>query len=227
MRYQWLNKKEGCDRRVLVFFNGWGQDSRVAAHLSADADTDVLMLYAYHDGQDFDFSSLGKYAEADVAAWSMGVWYASRRAALKTLNVRRAVALCGTPWAIDDLLGIPCGVFEATLTGLSPRSLEKFAMRMAGGAAAYRKSPLSGRNSRDFDDVRSELQWWREHYASAADDPQEGIRWQKALIGLADGIFPPENQLRAWERAAVPSVQVECPHDPLAGMSSWDEVLGF
>lgn len=221
MRYQWL-VKNGNDR-LIVFFNGWGQDAGAVAHLSAGAD--VLMLYAYHDGTDFEFSTLWEYKDIDIAAWSMGVWYASLldwEKLKEKLNVRRTVALCGTMQAIDDDLGIPTGVFEATLSGLMPRSLEKFGMRMAGGVADYRKSPLSKAGSRTFEDIRDELVWWKDHFRRPV--PGEVV-WQKALVGLRDGIFPLENQLKAWVLAGVDTVEKDLPHYPLAEMGSWDEVF--
>lgn len=223
MRHQWLVKKGSG--RLIVFFNGWGQDAAAVAHLSGEAD--VLMLYAYHDGADFDFSSLQKYGQVDVAAWSMGVWYASLldwKKLKEDLNICHMVALCGTMPAIDDTLGIPMAVFEATLSGLTPRSLEKFAMRMAGGGADYRESPLSKAGSRSFEDIRDELAWWKDRFRL----PVSGeVVWQKALVGLRDGIFPPENQLRAWERAGVDTVEKDLPHYPLAAMGSWNEVFDF
>lgn len=221
MRYQWLVKNGGD--RLIVFFNGWGQDAATVAHLSAEAD--ALMLYAYHDRADFDFSSLQKYGQVDVAAWSMGVWYASLldwEKLKEKLNIRHTVALCGTMPAIDDALGIPVGVFEATLSGLTPRSLEKFAVRMAGGVSAYREGPLPKAGSRSFEDVRDELAWWKDHFRR----PVPGkVVWQKALVGLRDGIFPPENQLKAWALAAVDTVEKDLPHYPLAAMGSWEEVF--
>lgn len=221
MKHQWLAKKGGD--RLIVFFNGWGQDARAVAHLSGEAD--VLMLYAYHGGKDFDFSSLQEYGQVDVAAWSMGVWYASLldwEKLKEKLNIRRAVALCGTMPAIDDTLGIPAAVFEATLSGLTPRSLEKFVLRMAGGVTAYREGPLSQAGSRSFEDVRAELAWWKDRFRV----PDKAI-WQKALVGLQDGIFPPENQSRAWAQAGVDTVEKDMPHYPLAGMKSWNEVFEF
>ena len=221
MRHQWLAKKDSD--RLIVFFNGWGQHAAAVAHLSAEAD--VLMLYAYHDGEDFAFASLQKYEQVDVAAWSMGVWYASLLdwGKLKEkLNIRRMVALCGTMPAIDDTFGIPIAVFDATLSGLTSRSLEKFAMRMAGGVTAYREGPLSQVGIRSFEDIRAELAWWKDHFRA----PDKGI-WQKALIGRQDGIFPPENQLRSWAQASVGTVEKELPHYPFAAMESWNEVFGF
>lgn len=105
------------------------------------------MFYAYHSEGDFDFSSLAGYPQCEVAAWSMGVWYASRLKALQDVQPTRTVALCGTPWPIDDRYGIPRAVFDATLAGLSPRSVEKFVVRMEGGVAAYRQSPFRSREA--------------------------------------------------------------------------------
>ena len=221
MRHQWLVKKGGD--RLIVFFNGWGQDARAVAHLSTEAD--VLMFYAYHDGKDFDFSSLQKYGQVDVAAWSRGVWYASLmdwEKLKEKLNIRQMVALCGTMPAIDDTLGIPAAVFEATLSGLTPRSLEKFVLRMAGGVTTYREGPLSQAGTRSFEDIRDELAWWKDRFRV----PDKRI-WQKALVGLQDGIVPPGNQSRAWAQVGVGTVEKELPHYPLAGMRSWDEVFEF
>ena len=115
MKHQWICKHTEGARRVLLFFNGWGQDSRAVARLSCPQDTDVVMFYAYHSEGDFDFSSLAGYPQCEVAAWSMGVWYASRLKALQDVQPTRTVALCGTPWPIDDRYGIPRAVFDATL----------------------------------------------------------------------------------------------------------------
>lgn len=226
MRQNWIRKAPGNDTLVL-FFNGWGQDARAVEHLRAEG-ADVLMLYAYHDVREFDLSVLQDYAAVDVAAWSMGVWYAARTVDASGWKIRRAVALCGTEWPIDDRRGIPRAVFEATLAGLTPRSLEKFSMRMAGGVAAYRQSPLCAESSRSFDDVRTELQWWRDREASRGEDaPGGGVLWQKALVGTDDGIFPARNQLQAWQQAGVRTVCRPCAHYPFAGMTCWDEVFGF
>lgn len=185
------------------------------------------MFYAYHSEGDFDFSSLAGYPQCEVAAWSMGVWYASRLKALQDVQPTRTVALCGTPWPIDDRYGIPRAVFDATLAGLSPRSVEKFVVRMEGGVAAYRQSPLSQPGSRSFEDVRSELEWWHRQCLSQGEAPLI-LGWQKALVGLSDAIFPPENQLRAWQRAGVqPCSQAQLPHDPFSSFGSWDQVFDF
>ena len=218
MRHIWI-KRRGSDRLIL-FFNGWGQDERAVAHLATEAD--VLMLYAYHDGADFDFSGLAAYRTVDLAAWSMGVWRASAVLWPAGLAFRRAIALCGTMTPVGDRQGIPDAVFEATLRGLSPRTLEKFNIRMAGGLSAYRASPLYG-GGRDFSDVRDELAWWAGRKTAAA----PGCIWQTALIGTQDGIFPPENQRRAWAQTGVRTVERESPHYPMGKMTSWEDVFGI
>lgn len=225
MKQLWIGKRKG-NGTLILFFNGWGQDARAVERLRAEG-ADVLMLYAYHDGQPFDGSVLRDYAAVDVAAWSMGVWAAARTVDAREWKIRRAVALCGTERPIDDRRGIPRGVFEATLSSLTPRSLEKFAMRMAGGVAAYRQSPLAAGGSRSFDDVRAELQWWRDTEAALSDASGNGVLWQKALVGMNDGIFPAQNQLYAWEQSGVRTVQRDCAHYPFAGMERWDEAFDF
>ena len=70
MKYKWLNKSN--NKKLIVFFNGWGMDEKVVSHLSFN-DFDVLMFYNYTDTDksDFDFSN---YEYKILLAWSMGVY---------------------------------------------------------------------------------------------------------------------------------------------------------
>ena len=44
MEYKWLNRKNNS--KLIVFFNGWGMDENIVAHLEFD-EYDVLMFYDY------------------------------------------------------------------------------------------------------------------------------------------------------------------------------------
>lgn len=222
MRYEWI-ARNGC-RRLILFFNGWGMDSSAVASLEAGS-ADVLMLYAYHmeDGG-FDFSFLSRYERTDVVAWSMGVWYVSAFGLHGFPPVDRSVALCGTPEGVDDTCGIQANVFSATLSSLSPRSLEKFAVRMCGGRAAYDAGPLKNAHGRGFEDSAAELAWWDRNVSLR---PSGNIHWDVALVSKDDMIFPQANQLASWGVHGTRTVAMDIPHFPFGCFGSWDDILGI
>ena len=59
MKYKWLNKKN--NKKVILFFNGWGMDDSVVKHLNPE-DYDVIMYYDYNS-LDADFSPVENYFE--------------------------------------------------------------------------------------------------------------------------------------------------------------------
>lgn len=78
MRRVWL-KKNG-NKRVILFFSGWGLDERAVSHMTGESD--VLMLYDYRNIEGEKAPVLNGYESIDVIAWSMGVWASFRLASL-------------------------------------------------------------------------------------------------------------------------------------------------
>lgn len=222
MKHEWISRRG--NKHLVLFFNGWGMDSAAVSHLRADG-TDVLMLYAYHEkDEEFDFSSLLGYERVDLAAWSMGVWYVSVFGTHGFPPIGRAVALCGTPEGVDDAFGIPEAVFAATLSSLSPRSLEKFVVRMCGGRSAYDAGPLNGAHGRAFEDAAAELAWWGDN---ASRRPVGNVRWDAALVSSSDMIFPCAGQSASWNSRSVRAVTMDVPHFPFDRFGSWDDIIGI
>ena len=102
MRYKWLNQ-DSNNRKVLLFFNGWGMDECVVKHLDCE-DYDVLMFYDYNSLEtDFDFDLLKTYTEIALIAWSMGTMIATL---FPQINSKNRTAINGTLKSIDTEYGI-------------------------------------------------------------------------------------------------------------------------
>ncbi|MBD5316242.1 MAG: DUF452 family protein [Bacteroides sp.] len=185
------------ERRLLIFFCGWGSDASVARSLKFRG-YDTLAVWDYRSP---DFPAIpDRYEEIVVAAWSFGVAAAACFiAARPELPVTRRVAFNGTLHPVSDSLGIPEAIFSGTLSGLNERSLAKFYRRMAG--CREFEAPLRP----DIAALQDELR------AIAALSVPQSV-WDFAFISDDDRIIPPENQHRAWQ--GTPRRSVEGGHLP-------------
>ena len=190
-----------------LFFAGWGMDSRAfawAADSPHTASCDFAVCYDYTD-MELDGAAIRTYSEVRVRAWSLGVYAASLVLPGLGCNVRRAVAINGTLWPVDDELGIPHAVYDATAASLSAESLERFNRRMCG---AHRPVFEARRPMRTVDSLRAELLHIRN---SAADRSRPQFTgWTQAVLSSRDRIFPIANLRRAW--AATPQLELDEPH---------------
>ena len=189
---------------LTILFAGWGMDSLLVEPLGS-VSGDLMVCYDYTD-LDFNPAAAAEYDRLHVAGWSMGVWAAS--AVCGGLKPDSAVAVNGTPWPVDDMLGIPEAVFEATLRTLSPLSLQKFRRRMCGSQQALELF-MSHEPARGFEDLRSELAAIARAVQCAKVDAS---LWTDAVVGAQDLIFPAANQLRAWQKAGVDAQTVQAAH---------------
>ncbi len=184
--------------RLLMVFLGWGMSPEPFISLSKPG-YDVMLLWNYRPAGDDSFDCLRRmidgYSEIVVVAWSFGVVAASYVLdALSDLPFTRTIAVNGTPRHIDRCMGIPPAVFALTLRGLSPAAVVKFNTRMF----ADEKERIwfeSYPSTRGFESVQAELNLFGElpPYNSSAN------RWNFAVVGGKDAIFPPANQSACWE----------------------------
>lgn len=138
-------------------------------------------------------------------AWSMGVWVACQTLAGKEYPYGMRLAVNGTPFPIHDTKGIPEAIFQGTLENFSEPVLIRFRRRICGSAAQV-KIFLSHHPYREIDDLHQELAaLWT---AVKARPAVEWI-WDKAVVGMNDKIFPPQNQREAWQGVAVEEVDAE------------------
>ena len=195
-----------------LFFAGWGMDSRPfawAADSPHTADCDFAVCYDYTDIQldkvNQANAQLHGYSEVRVRAWSLGVYAASLVLPDMGCAISTAVAINGTLWPVDDELGIPHAVYDATAASLSAESLERFNRRMCG---AHRAVFESRRPLRSVDSLRAELLHIRECAADRSRPQFTG--WTQAVLSSRDKIFPIANMRRAW--FATPQLELDEPH---------------
>ena len=195
-----------------LFFAGWGMDSRPfawAADSPHTADCDFAVCYDYTDIQldkvNQANAQLHGYSKVRVRAWSLGVYAASLVLPDMGCAISTAVAINGTLWPVDDELGIPHAVYDATAANLSAESLERFNRRMCG---AHRAVFEQRRPLRSVDSLRAELLHIRECAADRTRPQFTG--WTQAVLSSRDKIFPIANMRRAWP--ATPQLELDEPH---------------
>lgn len=196
-------------RRLILFFAGWGMDSRPFTHLGREG-YDTAVVWDYSDPEPIPAELLAPYGEICVVAWSFGVPYAARfiAASRDRQPITRCIAVNGTLSPVDDLRGIPADLFHATLRGLTPRSVEKFNRRMTGGGAASALFTSSA-PERSIESLAAEL----ERVEADGEAPDPGF--DSVYISGADRIIPPDNQHRAWHgRAPIKELGPDSPHMP-------------
>ena len=195
-----------------LFFAGWGMDSRPfawAADAPHTADCDFAVCYDYTDIQldkvNQANAQLHGYSKVRVRAWSLGVYAASLVLPDMGCAISTAVAINGTLWPVDDELGIPHAVYDATAANLTAESLERFNRRMCG---AHRAVFEQRRPLRSVDSLRAELLHIRECAADRTRPQFTG--WTQAVLSSRDKIFPIANMRRAWP--ATPQLELDEPH---------------
>lgn len=177
--------------RLLLIYAGWSTDESAFASLRCNG-YDIAVASDYTDLTPLNISG---YDEVVLLAWSLGVHAAELTAT--NLPLTLTIAVCGTPTPADDLMGIPVAIWKATAEGLTEASLTKFRRRMG---ATYLP-----RGSRSIEELKREL---IEFPTTAVD-----FRWDRAIIATGDRIFPPENQLHAWQgRAEI--TEIDASHTP-------------
>lgn len=76
----------------------------------------------------------------------MGVWAASQTVPQLSspgtsgegIHMANSIAINGTPYPIDQHMGIPPAIYHGTLDGLTGASLHKFLRRMCANGAAFK-----------------------------------------------------------------------------------------
>ncbi|NTU67786.1 MAG: DUF452 family protein [Chlorobiaceae bacterium] len=224
MKGEWL-VREGREA-LLLLFNGWGMDRRVADWLRVawpdPATHDLVVLYDYRDRHlpEGLGSEMARYGAVDLVAWSLGV-----RVALDSGlgGIRRAVALNGTPHPIDAARGIPPETFTGTLEHWCDATRSRFERRMfAGQECDVRIGQV--RSARTSPDQQAELRAIADAVSAAGATPEPSWGFSKAIIGGRDLVFLPENQRTAWRGTPISEIAA-MPHFPFFHLAGWTEVL--
>lgn len=210
MKIQEIQK--GSGKTLVLVFDGWGVSPEVFATLRFPADADVWVLYDYRS---LDMpESYSSFEEIHIVAWSLGVWVATFLRN-RFSHVVSTTAICGTPFPIHDVWGIPVDIFVGTLRNMTSDGIRRFDRRMCGDRVTLEKYMMLP--SVSVTEKAEELQFLYGEIMSEefSVETVSGF-WQRAIISDADRIFPSANQLAYWQgRAEV--LETDAPHLPFYG----------
>ena len=114
----------------------------------------------------------------------------------------------GMDYQICERRGIPPAIYQGTLDGLTGASLHKFLRRMCADSIAFRQF-LERTPRRPLDEIRDELACIARLDAEL---PDATLTWTEAVVGRADRIIPPANQLTAWYELGTPVRETDDAH---------------
>lgn len=235
MEFNWLEMEEYDT--VAVFVMGWAAGWEELMHLIPDGRSvpeiipdgcDVVAVYDYRDSTLIGSGSyadrlrhtaaehlemLSGYKHKYLFAWSFGVWVAEQITDGMTFD--RAVAFNGTPLPVNHIYGIEPRRMEITVAGLQKGGMEAFNRRTYGSYYEQFSDVLSPRtleeNIRELADLQAGVLADPRPSIAYLPSAMDAFRWDKAIVGADDMIFPPENMKRYWgSRAEV----LPLPHFP-------------
>ncbi len=210
MKYKWLQKQN--NNRLIVFFNGWGMDENIVSHLNC-GDYDVVVFYDYNSLE--TDADLSLYKEKYIVCWSMGVMVSCLE---ETKRIREGaetyVAICGTPFPINNDYGIPEKIYNMTIKGFSELSSKKFVSRMF----------IDGNipkivTERSLESQKSELIQLLKYQA------KDSIKFDKVVVAEKDIIIPTKNQLNYWSKTDAYITYTPSGHCPFLLYNKWAELV--
>jgi biotin synthesis protein BioG len=210
--------KQSDNKKLILFFNGWGMDASIVNHLASD-DSDVCMFFDYDGDFKIENALYDFYQEIHLIAWSMGVWAAEQALKNSALKVNHSIAINGTLKPIDDVFGIPKAIFKGTIDQFSERNLKKFQRRMFLNKTDYDWFS-ERRGERELVDQLKELKSIYKAYKDEANI----FTFAKVIIGQNDLIFPYQNQLNFWKNHSNVEI-LEMAHFPFHTFKTWTQLL--
>lgn len=205
MKYKWLNK-EVSNKKLILFFNGWGMDEWVVKHLDSK-DYDVLMFYDYNSlDTDFDWKIIESYSEKNLISWSMGVMIGTKF--IKSISLSQSVAINGTLKPIDIDFGIHPKIYDLTINGFDENGRKRFINSMFEESTELYCQ-------RKLEEQHSELIALKKYSAS------EEFKYNKVLISNNDKIIPTKSQTKFW--GIEPNLKGG--HCPFLQFKEWGDLL--
>lgn len=216
MQYHWIRQNEDNDK-LIVFFAGWSFDYKPFEFLDCK-DYDVLFIFDYNEIN--SLPQLKHYKNKYLITWSMGVFVAYLQKDY-FLDFDKKIAVNGTPFPVDDKLGIPQKPFLLTLrhakTGLEGKFYQNIFAK-ENEYSNYEKTPVA----RTIENRESELKALYEKIKST--ELKYENFYDYALISKFDKIIPTQNQINFWQENAVYKL-LESGHFPFYNFKSWDDIL--
>ena len=193
-------------KNLVLIFLGYGQDKNPFNSLNTVTRDDIAIVYDYQD-LSFDESLYQEYESITLIAWSMGVMIAPIVLS-NTAKLFKKIALNGTVQGIDDTLGIPPSLWQATIDSLTEQTYLKFVRRMCSDTSLYEEY-LQNKPQRALESFKSELISLQ---AIAKQKKQNNFEYDLAIVGNKDKIIAPKRQLLSWSNAHVLVKQTEIAH---------------
>ncbi|TWI29880.1 pimeloyl-ACP methyl esterase BioG family protein [Paracoccus sulfuroxidans] len=200
MRAQWLRRDGG--RELTLVLSGWAVGAMPFAHLAGRGD--VLLLDDYRD-EALPLALIAPWRRFRLLAYSLGVGVAAR--IWGQIAPERSVAVCGTPFAAHETLGIAPEIYASTQAAVTPEGMARFARR----AGCTLPPDL------DFAALAQELDLLRGR--QAPDIPP----FDRIHAGKRDRIFTHAAMTAGW--AGRPIDWHDSGHNPFPMWRSWDEVF--
>jgi len=217
MNIYWHTKNNS--KKLIVFFNGWGNDEMPFLHLT-EKDRDVVILSDYTNVQDLPLLEfMDEYDDISVIAWSMGVMVANNVLVPYKEKIRKAIAINGSIKSVDNEIGIPNKIYMLTLRTLSEKSVLAFQKNMCRHKENF-AFYLKNKPARTFESQKDELSYL---YGYSELCNKENNVFTHAIIGTEDAIFPVDNLRIAWKD--IPCKEVEKPHYMFAELNTFAEIL--
>jgi pimeloyl-[acyl-carrier protein] methyl ester esterase len=226
MKTTWL-RKEGAEE-LLLFFNGWGMDRCIADYLLGESLSEGFFadLLLFHDYRTLEpeqdvMREASRYSRITIVAWSFGVWVAQHT---ELPPIDRAIAINGTLYPVNEKRGISPQIFQATLATWSEKNRSRFNRRMCGTDEVL--ALFSGMSpDRTAVDQQEELARLQEHVLTQPGSTgSTAWRYDHAIIGGRDLVFPAEQQYQAWKGFSQ-TVIADMPHFPFFHFRNLQEVL--
>ena len=193
-------------KNLVLIFLGYGQDQNPFKSLNTVTKDDIAIVFDYQD-LSFDESLYQEYESITLIAWSMGVMIAPIVLS-NTAKLFKKIAVNGTVQGIDDTLGIPPSLWQATIDSLTEQTYLKFVRRMCSDTSLYEEY-LQNKPQRALESFKSELISLQ---AIAKQKKQNNFEYDLAIVGNKDKIIAPKRQLLSWSNAHVLVKQTEIAH---------------
>lgn len=207
MKQFFVNKS---DTKILnLIFLGYGQDEKPFLYLKDHFSDSLALVYDYTN-MNFDPGMYDEFDEICLIAWSMGVMVAP-----KVLNkygllnkVKVSTAINGTLEGIDDTLGIPLSMWQATIDAIDEKNAVKFYRRMCSDKWLFARYMIN-RPDRSVESLKAELEalipFSREPLVS-------DFVYDTTIVGKKDKIFSPKNVIKSCDLHRMDVIESENGH---------------
>ena len=201
---QLFNNKILGSSRLVIFVLGWASGKNTLGSFDLD-NSDICSLYDYRDMNVPDelYVLADRYDECYIVAWSFGV-YVSQLIAPNIVNLKKIVAVNGTPKPSDDVFGIPCKALSLTSKSVLSVGMDKFYKRMC--RESYDCYVGVDRSDEELSEELNKL------CALFLNPYIPIIKWSSVIIGSEDLIFPTKNMDNYWNIIDCDVEKCDIPH---------------